>query len=34
MLSLKVTTVWSSAGFILPKEAMAFVKVQKGTPSP
>ncbi len=30
MLTLKVTTVWSSAGFILPKEAMAFVKVQKG----
>ena len=30
MLSLKVTTVGSSAGFILPKEAMAFLKVQKG----
>ena len=30
MLSLKVTTVGSSAGFILPKEAMAFLKVKKG----
>lgn len=30
MLSLKVTTVGSSAGFILPKEALAFLKVQKG----
>lgn len=30
MLSLKVTTVGSSAGFILPKEAMAVLKVQKG----
>ncbi len=30
MLSLKVTTVGSSAGFILPKEAMTFLKVQKG----
>jgi putative addiction module antidote len=30
MLSLKVTTVGSSAGFILPKEAMALLKVQKG----
>ena len=30
MLSLKVTTVGSSAGFILPKEAMAFLKIQKG----
>ncbi len=30
MLTLKVTTVGSSAGFILPKEAMAFLKVQKG----
>ena len=30
MLTLKVTTVGSSAGFILPKEAMTFLKVQKG----
>ncbi|WP_043838440.1 transcriptional regulator [Muricoccus aerilatus] len=30
MLSLKVTTVGSSPGFILPEEAMAFLKVQKG----
>ena len=30
MLTLKVTTVGSSAGFILPKEALAFLKVQKG----
>ena len=30
MLSLKVTTVGSSAGVILPKEAMAHLKVQKG----
>ena len=30
LLTLKVTTVGSSAGFILPKEAMAFLKVQKG----
>jgi putative addiction module antidote len=30
MLSLKVTTVGSSAGLILPKEAMARLKVRKG----
>ena len=30
MLTLKVTTIGSSAGFILPEEAMAFLKVQKG----
>lgn len=30
MLSFKITTVGSSAGFILPKEAMAYLKVQKG----
>ena len=30
MLSFKVTTVGASAGFILPKEAMARLKVQKG----
>ena len=30
MLSFKVTTVGSSAGFILNKEAMAFLKIQKG----
>lgn len=30
MLSFKVTTVGSSAGFILTKEAMAHLKVQKG----
>lgn len=30
MLSFKVTTVGSSAGFILTKEAMAYLKVQKG----
>ncbi len=30
MLSFKVTTVGSSAGFILTKEAMARLKVQKG----
>ncbi len=30
MFTLKVTTVGSSAGFILPKEAMARLKVQKG----
>lgn len=30
MLKLKVTTVGASAGFILNKEAMARLKVQKG----
>ena len=30
MLSFKVTTVGSSTGFILNKEAMAFLKIQKG----
>ena len=30
MLSLKVTTIGSSAGVILPKEAMARLKVRKG----
>lgn len=30
MLKFKVTTVGASAGFILPKEAMAHLKVQKG----
>ncbi len=30
MLRFKVTTVGASAGFILPKEAMARLKVQKG----
>ncbi len=30
MLSLKITTIGSSAGLILPKEAMARLKVQKG----
>ncbi len=30
MLSFKVTTVGSSAGLILTKEAMAYLKVQKG----
>lgn len=30
MLKLKVTTVGASAGFILPKEAMARLKLQKG----
>jgi putative addiction module antidote len=30
MLSFKVTTVGSSSGFILTKEAMARLKVQKG----
>lgn len=30
MLSLKVTTVGASAGFILNKEAMGHLKVQKG----
>lgn len=30
MIAFKVTTVGSSAGFILPKEAMARLKVSKG----
>ena len=30
MLSLKITTIGSSAGLILSKEAMARLKVQKG----
>lgn len=30
MLAFKVTTVGSSAGFILTKEAMAWLKVKKG----
>ena len=30
MLSFKVTTVGSSVGFILTKEALAHLKVQKG----
>jgi putative addiction module antidote len=30
MLSFKITTVGSSAGIILTKEAMALLKVQKG----
>ncbi|MBP0447730.1 transcriptional regulator [Roseomonas sp. SSH11] len=30
MLNLKVTTVGLSAGLILSKEAMAFLKVRKG----
>jgi putative addiction module antidote len=30
MLAFKVTTVGASAGFILPKEAMARLKLQKG----
>jgi putative addiction module antidote len=30
MLALKLTTVGSSTGVILPKEAMARLKVQKG----
>ena len=30
MLTLKVTTVGSSSGFILTKEAMARLKVRKG----
>jgi len=30
MLSFKVTTVGSSAGFILTKEAMAHLRVEKG----
>lgn len=30
MLSLKVTTVGASAGFILPKEALAHLRVRKG----
>jgi putative addiction module antidote len=30
MLSLKITTIGSSTGIILPKEAMAHLKVRKG----
>jgi putative addiction module antidote len=30
MLAFKVTTVGASSGFILPKEAMAKLRVQKG----
>jgi len=30
MLSFKVTTVGSSAGFILTKEAMAHLRIEKG----
>jgi putative addiction module antidote len=30
MLTLKLTTIGSSAGVILPKEALARLKVQKG----
>jgi len=30
MLSLKVTTIGSSAGVILPKEALARLRVRKG----
>ncbi len=30
MLTFKITTVGSSAGFILTKEAMAHLKVRKG----
>jgi len=30
LLAFKVTTVGSSAGFILNKEAMAHLKIQKG----
>jgi putative addiction module antidote len=30
MLKFKVTTVGASAGFILPKEAMARLKIAKG----
>jgi putative addiction module antidote len=30
MFKFKVTTVGASAGFILPKEAMAHLKVKKG----
>ena len=30
MISFKVTTVGSSAGFILPKEVMARLRVKKG----
>ena len=30
MLSMKITTVGSSAGFILNKEAMGHLKVRKG----
>ena len=30
MIKLKVTTVGSSAGIVLPKEALALLKVAKG----
>jgi putative addiction module antidote len=30
MLTFKVTTVGASAGFILPKEAMAHLRLKKG----
>jgi putative addiction module antidote len=30
MMKFKITTVGASAGFILPKEAMARLKVEKG----
>ena len=30
MIKLKVTTIGSSAGIVLPKEALALLKVQKG----
>ncbi|MGZ3304671.1 MAG: AbrB/MazE/SpoVT family DNA-binding domain-containing protein [Asticcacaulis sp.] len=30
MINVKVTTVGASAGFILPKEAMAHMKIKKG----
>ena len=30
MIKLKVTTIGSSVGIVLPKEALALLKVQKG----
>ncbi|MGA3101940.1 MAG: AbrB/MazE/SpoVT family DNA-binding domain-containing protein [Terracidiphilus sp.] len=30
MIKLKVTTIGSSAGLVLPKEALAMLKVEKG----
>jgi putative addiction module antidote len=30
MITLKITTVGASAGFILPEEAMAHLRVQEG----
>jgi putative addiction module antidote len=30
VIKLKVTTIGSSAGIVLPKEALALLKVQKG----